>query len=131
MSAQACLLLFFFLKAEDGIRDVAVTGVQTCALPISGVTKRGVSSTKMTPSASAPASTAVIASSRRVIPQTFTRTIFMDSPRRRPRLARPYSSTRLAGGCGSHDHIHRLAPPAAAAPPPPYSQTPARRLAAA
>src|SRR3990172_2132050 len=25
----------FFLKAEDGIRDVAVTGVQTCALPIS------------------------------------------------------------------------------------------------
>src|SRR3989449_874465 len=26
---------FFFLEAEDGIRDVAVTGVQTCALPIS------------------------------------------------------------------------------------------------
>src|SRR3989449_11739273 len=26
--------VFFFLKAEDGIRDVAVTGVQTCALPI-------------------------------------------------------------------------------------------------
>src|SRR5205809_8055067 len=24
----------FFLQAEDGIRDVAVTGVQTCALPI-------------------------------------------------------------------------------------------------
>src|SRR2546429_2789475 len=29
------LLLFFFFQAEDGIRDVAVTGVQTCALPIS------------------------------------------------------------------------------------------------
>src|SRR3989449_6047047 len=28
--------LFFFFQAEDGIRDVAVTGVQTCALPISG-----------------------------------------------------------------------------------------------
>src|SRR3989449_7404550 len=28
------LLLFFFFQAEDGIRDVAVTGVQTCALPI-------------------------------------------------------------------------------------------------
>src|SRR2546422_2568943 len=26
---------FFFFQAEDGIRDVAVTGVQTCALPIS------------------------------------------------------------------------------------------------
>src|SRR2546429_2344205 len=25
-----------FFQAEDGIRDVAVTGVQTCALPISG-----------------------------------------------------------------------------------------------
>src|SRR3989449_4086656 len=28
-------LFFFFFQAEDGIRDVAVTGVQTCALPIS------------------------------------------------------------------------------------------------
>src|SRR2546429_6126071 len=28
------VLLFFFFQAEDGIRDVAVTGVQTCALPI-------------------------------------------------------------------------------------------------
>src|SRR5256884_3166984 len=27
----------FFFQAEDGIRDVAVTGVQTCALPISFV----------------------------------------------------------------------------------------------
>src|SRR2546427_3135150 len=29
------LQIFFFLKAEDGIRDLTVTGVQTCALPIS------------------------------------------------------------------------------------------------
>src|SRR6266550_7387918 len=28
------LIFFFFFQAEDGIRDVAVTGVQTCALPI-------------------------------------------------------------------------------------------------
>ena len=27
-------MFFFFFQAEDGIRDVAVTGVQTCALPI-------------------------------------------------------------------------------------------------
>src|SRR2546430_2963211 len=27
----------FFFQAEDGIRDLTVTGVQTCALPISGV----------------------------------------------------------------------------------------------
>src|SRR2546422_6945312 len=31
------LFFFFFFQAEDGIRDVAVTGVQTCALPISCV----------------------------------------------------------------------------------------------
>src|SRR3712207_7404469 len=27
---------FFFFQAEDGIRDIGVTGVQTCALPILG-----------------------------------------------------------------------------------------------
>src|SRR2546429_217529 len=31
------VVCFFFFQAEDGIRDVAVTGVQTCALPISGI----------------------------------------------------------------------------------------------
>src|SRR6266436_8922968 len=30
------ILYCFFFQAEDGIRDVAVTGVQTCALPIYG-----------------------------------------------------------------------------------------------
>src|SRR5205085_4834750 len=29
------LLFVFFFQAEDGIRDLTVTGVQTCALPIS------------------------------------------------------------------------------------------------
>src|SRR2546427_7044708 len=28
------LFSFFFFQAEDGIRDLTVTGVQTCALPI-------------------------------------------------------------------------------------------------
>src|SRR5438093_5375321 len=28
-------IFFFFFQAEDGIRDWSVTGVQTCALPIS------------------------------------------------------------------------------------------------
>src|SRR5207245_8293585 len=28
-------VIFFFFQAEDGIRDATVTGVQTCALPIS------------------------------------------------------------------------------------------------
>src|SRR5260370_31253993 len=30
-----CICGFFFFQAEDGIRDSSVTGVQTCALPIS------------------------------------------------------------------------------------------------
>ena len=30
-------LVFFFFQAEDGIRDIGVTGVQTCALPIQGI----------------------------------------------------------------------------------------------
>src|SRR5256885_3501485 len=33
--ARYCCVFFFF-QAEDGIRDYKVTGVQTCALPISG-----------------------------------------------------------------------------------------------
>src|SRR5256886_13557213 len=32
---------FFFFQAEDGIRDLTVTGVQTCALPISSISLSG------------------------------------------------------------------------------------------
>src|SRR5256886_8546554 len=39
MDTSECLAAglgkFFFFQAEDGIRDLTVTGVQTCALPIS------------------------------------------------------------------------------------------------
>src|SRR2546430_5502038 len=43
---QLCTFFFFF-QAEDGIRDLTVTGVQTCALPIyrlaaQGLVRRGV-----------------------------------------------------------------------------------------
>src|SRR3712207_8899714 len=31
---MCCIYFFFFFQAEDGIRDIGVTGVQTCALPI-------------------------------------------------------------------------------------------------
>src|SRR5256884_352306 len=35
MRRMCCVIsTYFFFQAEDGIRDVAVTGVQTCALPI-------------------------------------------------------------------------------------------------
>src|SRR5258708_16071146 len=35
MSVMVLVLILFFFQAEDGIRDDLVTGVQTCALPIS------------------------------------------------------------------------------------------------
>src|SRR5262249_58542294 len=35
LCSQSALSVFFFFQAEDGIRDWSVTGVQTCALPIS------------------------------------------------------------------------------------------------
>src|SRR2546425_6593092 len=45
------MIFFFFFQAEDGIRDKLVTGVQTCALPISsptnGARKRGRSPTRV------------------------------------------------------------------------------------
>src|SRR5256885_9546197 len=34
------VVFFFFFQAEDGIRDYKVTGVQTCALPISLLPRR-------------------------------------------------------------------------------------------
>src|SRR3712207_4239940 len=34
LQVDNCRIIFFFFQAEDGIRDIGVTGVQTCALPI-------------------------------------------------------------------------------------------------
>src|SRR5256885_6700490 len=36
------MIVFFFFQAEDGIRDYKVTGVQTCALPISAAACQGM-----------------------------------------------------------------------------------------
>src|SRR5438874_6753771 len=41
--------VFFFFQAEDGIRDLYVTGVQTCALPIYRRTCSSGSGTPITP----------------------------------------------------------------------------------
>src|SRR3712207_8109253 len=38
LGSESIILSFFFFQAEDGIRDIGVTGVQTCALPISLLT---------------------------------------------------------------------------------------------
>src|SRR6266567_7227952 len=36
LNSLILFFFFFFFQAEDGIRDLTVTGVQTCALPICG-----------------------------------------------------------------------------------------------
>src|SRR3712207_8240053 len=41
---MSVLQSFFFFQAEDGIRDIGVTGVQTCALPISRTRRRSEAS---------------------------------------------------------------------------------------
>src|SRR5258708_109802 len=48
--ASYITLFFFFFQAEDGIRDDLVTGVQTCALPISGTPDMRSLSAYSTPS---------------------------------------------------------------------------------
>src|SRR5256885_11770478 len=42
ISLSVSICFFFFFQAEDGIRDYKVTGVQTCALPISERMRAGV-----------------------------------------------------------------------------------------
>src|SRR5256886_11462721 len=42
VSLNFFFVVFFFFQAEDGIRDLTATGVQTCALPIFSFKKRGV-----------------------------------------------------------------------------------------
>src|SRR2546430_7636916 len=39
--SRVVLCMCFFFQAEDGIRDLTVTGVQTCALPISNDVRQG------------------------------------------------------------------------------------------
>src|SRR5690348_17363397 len=39
--------IYFFFQAEDGIRDGRVTGVQTCALPISVTIEMSMTTTRM------------------------------------------------------------------------------------
>src|SRR5256886_7519578 len=48
--------LIFFFQAEDGIRDLTVTGVQTCALPICGSSRRRATSPSGSSSSPATAS---------------------------------------------------------------------------
>src|SRR5690606_39685793 len=58
----------FFFQAEDGIRDFHVTGVQTCALPISAVVHVGQGSTVGPPGTHPAAAFALSGTTRRRSP---------------------------------------------------------------
>src|SRR2546430_12496436 len=71
MSSFLSVRLFFFFQAEDGIRDLTVTGVQTCALPISTALQSDVVTTIIwVDEARALGSAARAASARATIPPT-------------------------------------------------------------
>src|SRR4051794_41846009 len=57
---------FFFFQAEDGIRDGRVTGVQTCALPISVKARRAESIVPSPPSATATSTPSLAGSSTKI-----------------------------------------------------------------
>src|SRR2546430_7905071 len=64
---QTCALFFF--QAEDGIRYLTVTGVQTCALPILGrrdATSRGANSSLNSSAAASPSNRTGRSEERRV-----------------------------------------------------------------
>src|SRR2546425_73126 len=52
--ALSFIFFFFFFQAEDGIRDKLVTGVQTCALPISKMVDAGTAMVTASTATSAP-----------------------------------------------------------------------------
>src|SRR5256885_4889705 len=90
-------LKIFFFQAEDGIRDYKVTGVQTCALPISSPL------------------TALRAAAGRQTPSPSSRAAYRQSPRslpaRCPCAARPRSEERRVGkegrSRGAPDHLKK------------------------
>src|SRR3989442_4478284 len=93
----------FFFQAEDGIRDADVTGVQTCALPISekhsapsnAITPPSTQATKVSPGR--PSRAATIPGVRKIPePIVIPTTIASPSPRRSERLR---SVMRAGGEC--------------------------------
>src|SRR5256885_12393100 len=81
-----CKVFVFFFQAEDGIRDYKVTGVQTCALPISGPRTTSMRSTLSVVSA---AKSYVPPGSFAGTPSTSTFTYLLSPPRRKRDVVAP------------------------------------------
>src|SRR5690606_39802119 len=81
----------FFFQAEDGIRDFHVTGVQTCALPISYVAQSSIWAWKTFPSGGAEG------------PRRISRPVIVQ----RDAFARRRSKNRPRSVSGSSDSVTR------------------------
>src|SRR3712207_9248177 len=87
------MCIFFFFQAEDGIRDIGVTGVQTCALPISAaVLDRGGTSSSNTSAAPA---TAPAAAAPRHMPLAAVKAIPRRAGNRGPKIGRASCRERV------------------------------------
>src|SRR6266702_1802139 len=87
--------IFFFFQAEDGIRDGHVTGVQTCALPISRATS--TSTTRTRRRKSAPSSSPANPSAASEPPKTSPRSSATSVPTK-PSSSTEQSSPSTAAG---------------------------------
>src|SRR5215469_10464044 len=107
------LFFFFFFQAEDGIRDLYVTGVQTCALPI--CCHRSLPGRRRGTGWSAPPARRGAAGRRRSAPRAAARPAAARTPRR-PGLPAPPPAHRAPATPAP--------PPALPAPVPPPGRWP-------
>src|SRR5687768_18440400 len=110
-----CKVCFFF-QAEDGIRDVAVTGVQTCALPISGsldtAAKIDAFSRIWTPQANTAGTAFAGGTTSQSFPSTMIDTISGTSRSEERRVGKECRPRRPP----AHQHHNPPQPPASTAP---------------
>src|SRR5205085_6365624 len=87
-------VFFFFFQAEDGIRDLTVTGVQTCALPICGAARHRLLSSRI--------------AARRTSPRAPAGQWDRSAPRRRTVFIRPRISAPWATAARSRSEERRV-----------------------
>src|SRR6266511_5331517 len=92
-------IFFFFFQAEDGIRDFHVTGVQTCALPISTA-----------PCTSSPSWSASARDARKVSPRSEERRVgkSVDLGGRRIIKKKKIKKKKTIDSAFSNEHLHEL-----------------------
>src|SRR3712207_3631413 len=94
------ILVFFFFQAEDGIRDIGVTGVQTCALPISLA-----SGSELTAEA-----VAVLEAGHAAVPPSFVRDLYGRVPPEDLASYAPQTLAELAAEAYEHLKAPRAGP---------------------